>query len=56
MDAAKRTIAKIDRRRIRKVHAPAKPGRIKESLIERAIKEVMEKRPQRTKDFWLSVQ
>jgi len=56
MDVAKKMTDKIDRRRIRKVQSPAKPGRIKESLIERAIKEVMEKRPQRTKDFWLSVQ
>lgn len=53
MIAAKTISDKVDRRKIRKVHSPAKPGKIKESLIERAIKEVMEKRPQRTKDFWL---
>lgn len=55
MKAAKKIVGKIDRRKIRKVQSPAKPGRIKESLIEIAIKEVMEKRSHRTKDFWLSV-
>lgn len=35
---------KIDRRRIRKIQSPAKPGRIKKSLIEKAVKEVIAER------------
>jgi hypothetical protein len=35
---------KVDRRRIRKIQSPAKPGRIKRSLIEKAVKEVIAER------------
>jgi hypothetical protein len=35
---------KIDRRRIRKVQSPAKRGRIKISIIEKAVKEVIAER------------
>jgi serine kinase of HPr protein (carbohydrate metabolism regulator) len=35
---------KIDRRRIRKIQSPAKAGRIKRSLIEKAVKEVIAER------------
>ena len=35
---------KVDRRRVRKIQSPAKPGRIKRSLIEKAVKEVIAER------------
>jgi hypothetical protein len=37
-------VEKTDRRRIRKIQSPAKPGRIKRSLIEKAVKEVIAER------------
>ncbi len=36
--------AKIDHRRIRKIQSPAREGRIKRSIIEKAVKEVIAER------------
>ena len=45
-DTATKTkkVEKIDGRKTRKIQPPAKPGRIKRSLIEKAVKEVIAER------------